>query len=57
MAKQGRLLTEVGELMDAGRIQTTLQTNLGQVTAENMKRAHALIESGRTIGKLVLAGF
>jgi NADPH2:quinone reductase len=57
MGEQGRLLTEVGELMDAGRIRTTLQINLGQITAENMKRAHALVESGRTIGKIVLAGF
>jgi NADPH:quinone reductase len=57
MGAQGRLLTEVGALMDAGRIRTTLQTYLGQITAENMKRAHALIESGRAIGKIVLAGF
>ena len=57
MCEQGRLLTEVGELMDAGRIRTTLQANFGQITAENMRRAHAVIESGRTIGKIVLAGF
>lgn len=55
--EQGRLLTEVGELMDAGRIQTTLQANLGRISAENMKRAHAKIESGRTMGKIVLEGF
>jgi NADPH2:quinone reductase len=57
MGNQGRLLTEVGELMDAGGIQTTLQANLGAITAENMKRAHAMVESGRTIGKIVLEGF
>jgi NADPH2:quinone reductase len=57
MGEQGRLLTEVGELMDVGRIQTTLQANLGPITAENMKRAHSRIESGRTIGKIVLEGF
>jgi NADPH:quinone reductase len=57
MGEQGRLLTEVGELMDAGRIRTTLQANFGRITAENMRRAHAAIESGRTIGKIVLAGF
>jgi NADPH:quinone reductase len=57
MTEQGRLLTELGHLMDAGRIQTTLQSNLGKITAENIKRAHALIESGRSIGKIVLAGF
>jgi hypothetical protein len=43
--------------MDRGCIQTTLQKNLGKITAENIKRAHALIESGRSIGKTVLAGF
>jgi NADPH2:quinone reductase len=57
MGEQGRLLTEVGDLMDAGRIRTTLQANFGQITAENMRRAHAAVESGRTIGKIVLAGF
>ncbi len=57
MGEQGRLLTEVGELMDAGRIRTTLQANFGQITAENMRRAHGAVESGRTIGKIVLAGF
>jgi NADPH:quinone reductase len=57
MSEQGRLLTELGYLMDAGRIHTTLQSNLGKITAENVRRAHALIESGRTIGKIVLAGF
>jgi zinc-binding alcohol dehydrogenase family protein len=57
MGEQGRLLTEVGELMDSGRIRTTLQANFGQITAENMRRAHAAVESGRTIGKIVLARF
>ena len=57
MSEQGRLLTELGNLMDAGRIQTTLYRNLGKITAENIKQAHALIESGRSIGKIVLAGF
>jgi NADPH:quinone reductase len=57
MSEQGRLLTELAYLMDSGRIQTTLQSNLGKIAAENIKRAHALIESGRSIGKIVLAGF
>jgi zinc-binding alcohol dehydrogenase family protein len=57
MDEQGRLLTEVAQLMDAGRIQTTLQANLGTITAANMRRAHVMVESGRTIGKIVLEGF
>ena len=57
MGEQGRLLNEVTDLVEAGRIQSTLQTNLGTINAANMKQAHALVESGRTIGKIVLAGF
>jgi zinc-binding alcohol dehydrogenase family protein len=57
MDEQGRLLNEVAALVDAGRIVTTMQTNLGAVNAANLKRAHALVESGKTVGKIVLAGF
>ena len=57
MGEQGRLLNDVAALVDAGRIITTMQTNLGTINATNMKRAHALVESGKTIGKIVLNGF
>ncbi|PTX94334.1 zinc-binding alcohol dehydrogenase family protein [Opitutus sp. ER46] len=57
MAEQGRLLNEVAALVDAGRIQTTMQANFGPITAANLRQAHALVETGRTIGKIVLAGF
>ena len=57
MGEQGRLLTEVAALVDAGRIQTTMQANLGTINAANLRRAHALVESGKTMGKIVLAGF
>ena len=57
MGDQGRLLNEVAGLVDAGLIRSTLRENLGFINAANLKRAHALVESGRTIGKIVLAGF
>jgi NADPH:quinone reductase len=57
MGEQGRLLNEVARLVDAGQIRTTMRQNLGSINAANLKRAHALIESGSAIGKLVLAGF
>jgi NADPH2:quinone reductase len=57
MEEQGRLLNEVADLVDAGRIQTTMQTNLGAINAAHIKQAHALIESGTSIGKIVLEGF
>jgi zinc-binding alcohol dehydrogenase family protein len=57
MGEQGRILTKVSELLDTKRIRSTAQLNLGPINAENMRKAHALVETGRTIGKVVLAGF
>ena len=57
MGEQGRLLTEVAGLVDAGKIRSTMRENLGTINAANLKRAHAIVESGKAIGKVVLAGF
>ncbi|HEU5072033.1 MAG TPA: zinc-binding alcohol dehydrogenase family protein [Verrucomicrobiae bacterium] len=57
MNEQGKLLNEVAKLADAGQIRTTMRQNLGPINATNLKRAHALIESGTAIGKIVLTGF
>jgi zinc-binding alcohol dehydrogenase family protein len=55
--RQGELLAEVAQLVDAGRIRTTQGEFFGTINAENLKRAHAWIESGQAQGKAVLAGF
>jgi NADPH2:quinone reductase len=57
MEEQGKLLNEVAKLIDAGTLRTTLGENFGPINAANLKRAHALIESGRARGKVVLEGF
>jgi NADPH2:quinone reductase len=57
MAAQGELLNEVARLVDSGTLRTTLGENFGPINATNLKRAHALIESGRALGKVVLEGF
>jgi NADPH2:quinone reductase len=57
MAAQGALLNEVARLVDQGALRTTLAENFGLINAANLRRAHALIESGRARGKIVLAGF
>jgi zinc-binding alcohol dehydrogenase family protein len=57
MIAQHRLLDEVADLVDAGLLRTTFKQDLGVINAANLKRAHALLESGRTTGKLVLSGF
>ena len=57
MARQGELLAEVAALVDAGRIRTTANASFGTINAANLRRAHALIESGKAQGKVVLEGF
>ncbi|ONG45628.1 Zn-dependent oxidoreductase [Pseudoroseomonas deserti] len=57
MDEQGRLLNEVSRLVEAGTLRTTLAETFGTINAANLKRAHALIESGKARGKIVLEGF
>lgn len=57
MGEQGRILDEVSRAVDAGNIRTTASTHFGAINAENLKKAHAQLESGTTIGKVVLKGF
>jgi zinc-binding alcohol dehydrogenase family protein len=55
--QQGVLLDEVSRLVDAGTLRTTLAERFGTIDAANLRRAHALLESGRARGKIVLEGF
>ena len=57
MEKQGKLLNEVAKLVDEGRIKSTATDSLGKICAENLKKAHTILESGKARGKLVLEGF
>ncbi|MGX5218110.1 zinc-binding alcohol dehydrogenase family protein [Pseudomonas sp. S9] len=57
MIEQGRLLNKVSELVDTAAIKTTLGEHYGVINAQNLRRAHALLESGKAKGKIVLEGF
>ena len=57
MIKQHELLNRVASLIDEGVLKTTLGEHFGTIKAENMRRAHAVIESGKAQGKIVLEGF
>lgn len=57
MIEQHRLLNKISELVDAGKIRTTLTEIVGPINAANLKKAHAMVESGKMKGKAVLAGF
>ena len=57
MIEQHKLLNEVAAMVDKGTIRTTVAENLGTINATNLKRAHAMVESGTMRGKVVLEGF
>ena len=55
--EQGRLLDRVAQLVDSGALKTTLAETFSPINAAMLKRAHELVESGRSRGKVVVAGF
>jgi NADPH:quinone reductase len=57
MIEQHNLLSFVAKEIDAGRIRTTVSEVLRPINAVNMRQAHALVESGKARGKIVLEGF
>jgi NADPH:quinone reductase len=57
MIEQHRLLSFVAKEIDAGRIRTTVSEVLRPIDAANLRQAHALVESGRARGKIVIEGF
>lgn len=57
MGEQGRILGQVARLVDGGRIRTTATSTLTPINAANLRQAHALLESGKARGKVVLEGF
>lgn len=57
MIAQHQLLTELAALVDNGTIKTTLAQHLGKINVENLLKAHEILESHQSRGKLVLEGF
>ncbi|GAB5463306.1 zinc-binding alcohol dehydrogenase family protein [Hoeflea alexandrii] len=57
IARQGKILDTVAGFIDAGKIRSTATESFGVINAVNLKRAHALIESGKAKGKITLEGF
>jgi len=57
MMEQHNILNKVAKLIDNGTIKTTLGENFGSINAENLRKAHAFLETGKAKGKMVLEGF
>lgn len=54
MKQQHHILNELAKLLDNGTLKTTLNQTLKGFTVKNLKEAHRLLESGKTIGKVVI---
>ncbi|ETN95492.1 zinc-binding alcohol dehydrogenase family protein [Zhouia amylolytica] len=54
MIAQHHILNKVAALLENGTLKSTLTNTLNGLTVENLKDAHALLESGKAIGKTVI---
>ena len=57
MIEQHKLLNQVADLLDAGKLRGTLKETLSPINGANLRKAHERLESGTMIGKLVLRGW
>ena len=57
MEEQHRILEQVGQWVDAGKLKTTLTEKHSPISAATLREAHAKLESGKMLGKLVLEGW
>ncbi len=57
MGIQHRTLEAIAHLVDNGTLKTTMTETYGPINAANLIRAHAALEAGNTMGKIVLEGF
>ncbi len=54
MDRQHQILNKIADLLDDGTLKTTLTTTLHGFTVENLKKAHQMQETGKSIGKTVI---
>jgi zinc-binding alcohol dehydrogenase family protein len=53
-ARQGEILNRLAALVDAGTVRSTASTILHGLTAATLRQAHAILETGHNIGKVVI---
>lgn len=54
MIEQHHILNKISALLDSKQIVSTVNHTFKSFTVENLKEAHKLLESGKTIGKIVI---
>jgi len=55
--RQHQILTQLAQWVDEGKMKTTLKEVIKPIDAKHLRLAHQKIESGKTIGKIVLTDF
>lgn len=57
LARQGEILQQMAELVDSGKVRSTLTRTINGINAANLREAHQRPERGDMVGKLVLQGW
>lgn len=57
MIKQHDLLNKLADLIDNGKLKSTLTERIEPINATNLRFVHEKIETGKSIGKIVLENF
>lgn len=57
MIEQHHILNRIARLVDQEVLESTLNETLSPINAENLRLAHAQLETGTSIGKIVLSGW
>jgi NADPH2:quinone reductase len=57
MSEQSKILEKIAQRIDEGKLKATKARELGTINAHNLRRAHEILESGQSIGKIVLSGW
>lgn len=55
--KQHDLLNRVADMVDAGTVRTTINDVLSPINADNIRKAHQMVETGTARGKIVIEGW
>ncbi|WP_194786062.1 zinc-binding alcohol dehydrogenase family protein [Actinomyces haliotis] len=57
VAEQHAILERLADLVEEGRVRPVIQERVSPISAATLRAAHERIESGRTLGKIVLSGW
>ena len=55
MISQHEILDKIAQMLDNGKLKSTLNKTLSPLNAQNLRKAHKLVESGHMTGKVVVS--